>query len=121
MQAEELRQRICTVLEDMKGQELVTLDVRTLTDVTDFMVIVSGTSDRHVKAMADRVLDTLRDHKLRPLGVEGQETGDWVLIDFGDVVVHVMRPDSRSFYELEKLWSKDLEALVRSQRDKASD
>ncbi len=102
----------------MKGQEVSALDVRQLTDVTDYMVIASGTSDRHVKAMARDLLDRLREQRnIRPIGVEGEGQGDWVLIDLGDVVVHIMRPQTREYYDLEKLWNREVEELVRLNRD----
>ena len=108
-------------IEDMKGQDVNVLDVRGMTDVTDTMIIASGTSNRHVKAVADRVLEALRDAGVKPLGVEGEQQGEWILLDFGDVVVHIMHPETRRFYELEKLWNKDLEALLRSRREPAAD
>lgn len=121
MQAEELRDRVIQVIEDMKGQDISALDVRGMTDITDSMIIASGTSNRHVKAVADRVVAVLRDAGVKPLGVEGEQQGEWILLDFGDVVVHVMHPDSRRFYELEKLWNKELEALLRSRREPVAD
>lgn len=121
MQSEQLRDTIVALLEDMKAENIRVLDVREMTDVTDYMVIASGTSDRHVTAMARRVVDELREAGRRPLGVEGQEHGDWVLIDFGDAVVHVMRPDTRKFYDLEGLWSEEVAQLVRRQREQNLD
>jgi ribosome-associated protein len=79
--------------------------VRKISDFTDYMVIATGTSNRHVQSTADKVVDALRAHGVRAVGVEGGKTGDWVLIDFGDVVAHVMREEIRDFYNLEKLWS----------------
>jgi ribosome-associated protein len=104
MQTETLRQEITRALEDAKGQDIKTLDVRGITDFTDYMIIVSGTSSRHVQTLAEKVRDHLRELGVRAVGTEGHSTGDWVLIDFGDVVVHVMRPQVRDFYNLEKLW-----------------
>jgi len=104
MQTETLRQHIVHALEDAKGQDIRILDVRGITDFTDYMIIASGTSSRHVQTLADKVRSQLRDLGVRPVGSEGESTGDWVLIDFGDVVVHVMRPQVRDFYNLEKLW-----------------
>ncbi|HEX9625447.1 MAG TPA: ribosome silencing factor [Acidiferrobacterales bacterium] len=104
MQAKRMQQLISEALADAKGQDVRVLDVRRVTDFTDYMIIVTGTSNRHVVSMADKVLDKLREHDQRPLGVEGEDLGDWVLIDFGDVVVHIMRPQTRDFYNLEKLW-----------------
>jgi ribosome-associated protein len=104
MQTETMRQEILRALEDAKGQDIKVLDVRGVTDFTDYMIIASGTSSRHVQTLADKVRTHLRERGVRPVGSEGEKTGDWVLIDFGDVVVHVMRPQVRDFYNLEKLW-----------------
>jgi ribosome-associated protein len=101
-----LRKLLKDALEDAKANDIVTLDVRKVSDFTDYMIIVTGTSNRHVTSVADKVLRQLRDHDRRPVGVEGMESGDWVLIDFGEVVVHVMRAPTRDFYQIEKLWSE---------------
>jgi len=92
-------------LEEVKGKDIVTLDVRHLTDVTDHIVVASGTSNRQVKALADNVVEEAKKAGFRPLGVEGMDTAEWVLVDYGDLVVHVMLPTTRQFYDLEKLWS----------------
>lgn len=105
MPAKATQTLIYETILDAKGQDIRVLDVRKVTDFTDYMIIASGTSNRHVVSMGDRILDTLRAHHRRPIGMEGQEPGDWVLIDVGDVVVHLMRPQTRDFYNLEKLWS----------------
>jgi ribosome-associated protein len=105
MHATEMQKQIYETLKDAKGQDIRVLDVGKITDFTDFMIIVTGTSSRHVVSMAERVADRMRELGRRPLGTEGQDTGDWVLVDFGDVVVHVMRQQTRDFYNLEKLWS----------------
>ncbi len=90
---------------DLKGRDPKRLDVSSLTDVMDELVIASGTSSRHVRSIADNVLEQARKAGVRPIGIEGQETGEWVLVDFGGVVVHVMGEDQRRFYALEKLWT----------------
>ena len=105
MQAEELKQLVLDALDELKGRQLVALDVRELTGVMDYLVIASGTSNRHVKSLAGNVRDGAKKQGVRPLGVEGEDSGEWVLVDFGDVVVHVMLPATRDFYDLERLWS----------------
>ena len=119
MQVKKLRNLVVEILEDMKARDVTVLDVSQLTDVTDFMVIASGTSVRHVKSVAIRVRDEVREKtRVRPIGVEGEDQGDWVLIDLGDIVVHIMRPETREFYDLERLWNRDVEELVRLNREK---
>jgi ribosome-associated protein len=105
MQSAELKELILNALDDLKGNQLVSLDVRELTDVTDYLVIASGNSNRHVKSLADNVIDVVKLNGQRPLGVEGQTGAEWVLVDFGDVVVHIMLPATRDFYDLERLWT----------------
>ncbi|MEX2964469.1 ribosome silencing factor [Microbulbifer sp. TYP-18] len=92
-------------LKDLKGKEIVTLDVSELSDVMDTLVICTGTSNRQVKSLANNVVDEGKKAGVRPMGIEGMEHGDWVLVDYGDLIVHVMLADVRSFYDLEKLWS----------------
>lgn len=110
MPAQATQRLIHDTILDAKGQDVRVLDVRKVTDFTDYMIIASGTSNRHVISMGDRIIDALRAHNRRPIGIEGQDPGDWVLIDFGDVVVHLMRPQTRDFYNLEKLWSDAADA-----------
>lgn len=105
MNAEEIKTVVLNALDDLKAKEVVTLDVRGLTGVTDFMVIATGTSNRHVKSLATNVSVELKKHGLKPLGIEGGQVADWMLVDAGDVVVHVMSPEARDFYDLERLWS----------------
>ncbi|MDX1609640.1 MAG: ribosome silencing factor [Halofilum sp. (in: g-proteobacteria)] len=107
MKTEALADLVITALDDLKGVDITTIDVREKTTVTDTLVIASGTSERHVRSLADRVLDNVRAAGMKPLGVEGEQGGDWLLIDLGDVVVHVMLPEKRDFYNLEKLWTLD--------------
>ncbi|WP_237066416.1 ribosome silencing factor [Microbulbifer guangxiensis] len=92
-------------LEDLKGKDIVCMDVSELSDVMDTLIICTGTSNRQVKSLANNVVDEVKQAGVRPIGVEGMEQGEWVLVDYGDVVVHVMQADVRSFYDLEKLWS----------------
>lgn len=106
MTPEEIKNAALDALDDLKAREVVELDVRELTGMTDYMIIASGTSNRHVKSLADNVAVSLKAMGEQPLGVEGQEGGEWVLVDFGPVVVHVQLPETRAFYDLEKLWRK---------------
>lgn len=107
MSPKNLRDHVVRALEDLKGRDIVALDVTRATSVTDFMVIASGTSNRHVRALVDNVLESSKASGVTPLyGVEGRATADWVLLDLGDVVVHVMQKEAREFYDLERLWSE---------------
>jgi ribosome-associated protein len=99
-----LQDVVLDALADMKAVDVKALDVRGLTDITDTMVVASGTSDRHVKSIADRVVQRCKEAGFRPFGMEGERDGDWVLVDLHDVVLHVMLPRIREFYALEKLW-----------------
>jgi ribosome-associated protein len=100
-----LLELVVKALEDLKGVDIRVLDVSDLTTITDRMVIVSGTSTRHVKALADNVILKAKQAGFPPLGVEGEQAAEWVLVDLGYVVTHVMMPPVREFYALEKLWS----------------
>lgn len=100
-----LQKAVERALEDLKAKDVCTLDVRGKTGVTDFMVIASGTSSRHVKSIADEVIRQAKDIGQPPLGVEGEREAEWVLVDLGDIVVHVMLPRVREFYGLERLWT----------------
>ncbi|MDZ7770285.1 MAG: ribosome silencing factor [Woeseia sp.] len=105
MDSEKFSNVIVNALEDLKARDIVRLDVRKLTTVTDYMIVASGTSNRHVKAIADAVVEASREAGVRPIGIEGEEGSEWVLVDLGDTLVHVMQPRIREFYNLEKLWS----------------
>jgi len=104
---ERLRDLAVAALEDVKGQNLVVLDVRGRTSITDFMVLATGNSRRQVKALAESVVEAAREAGYRPLGVEGAEVAEWILVDLGDVLVHVMQPQVREFYRLENVWAMD--------------
>ncbi|MFT5420989.1 MAG: ribosome-associated protein [Candidatus Endobugula sp.] len=92
-------------LENLKAQDIVTIDVTALSDVMDNLIVATGTSNRHVKSLAANVVDELKKQGLQPIGIEGMDSSDWVLVDYGTAVVHVMLPQTRQFYDLEKLWS----------------
>lgn len=102
---ERLLEIVTAALEDLKAVGIRVIDVRGQTSITDRMVVASGTSTRHVKALAENVAVQAKHHGFAVLGVEGEQAAEWVLIDLGDIVVHVMLPETRNFYALEKLWS----------------
>jgi ribosome-associated protein len=112
--AASLKAVVINALDDMKALEIKVLDVRGLTDVADTMVIASGTSDRHVRSVAQKLVEKTKAAGFRPHGVEGQQDGDWVLIDLNEMIVHVMLPRVREFYGLEKLW--DMTTTKRAAR-----
>lgn len=105
MTSKKLADLIVDALDDVKGQDIVKLDVRDMTTVTDYMIIASGTSNRHVQALVENVAEKAKAAGHRPIGIEGEEGGEWVLLDLEDALVHVMLPKVRDFYNLEKLWS----------------
>lgn len=107
-----LQSIVTGALADMKALDVKVLDVRGLTDIADTMIIASGTSDRHVRSVAQRVVEKTKEAGFRPHGVEGQQDSDWVLIDLSDLIVHVMLPRVRDFYGLEKLW--DMTSVKRA-------
>ena len=115
MKASELRDHVVAALEDLKGVNIVTLDVAALTPMTDHMVLVTGTSNRHVKALVDAANESSKALGIQPLGIEGRESYDWVLVDLADVIVHVMNQEARNFYELERLWS-DLDEVADTEQ-----
>ncbi|QWF70753.1 ribosome silencing factor [Methylomonas paludis] len=105
MQSNELVKLVETELDQRKGLHISTLDVHNKTNITDYMVIVSATSARHAKSLADYVSEKVKENGVMPLGLEGQNGSDWVLLDLGDVIVHIMTGKAREYYQLEKLWS----------------
>lgn len=104
LSTEELRDFVVTQLENQKALDIQVIDVRGKTSITDIMVIASGTSNRHVKAIADTLVFQTKQHGEQPLGTEGTTDGEWALVDLNAVVVHVMQPKVREFYQIERLW-----------------
>ena len=102
---EALLKQVHAALEEMKAKDAVEIDVRGKTSIADYLVVVSGTSTRHVKSVADEVVKFAKKCGVMPLGVEGEREAEWVLVDLGDVIVHVMLPRVREFYALERLWT----------------
>lgn len=117
MTSDDLQGLVMDALDDLKGQNVLALDVSGSSSVTDWMVIASGTSGRHVKSLVDRLIERVKAQGVVPLGVEGQANLDWVLVDLGDVVVHVMQKEARSFYDLERLWRTTPAARSRREGD----
>tara|TARA_R100001143_G_C3346553_1_gene127112 strand:- start:320 stop:661 length:342 start_codon:yes stop_codon:yes gene_type:complete len=111
LNVEELKELAIQILDDMKGKNITCLDVRGLTSVCDFMLVVTGTSNRHVKAMSDELVKKVKQAEEKVYSVEGQNKAEWILIDLGDVVVHVMLAASRELYDLESLWSMTEERI----------
>ncbi|MCL7930051.1 ribosome silencing factor [Halomonas llamarensis] len=105
MHIDTLKKLAIDALEELKGRDITQLDVAKLTDVTDLMIIVSGTSTRHVSALAQHLVEKAKAEGLQPRGVEGGNNADWVLVDLGDIIVHIMLPEARALYDLERLWA----------------
>lgn len=106
LQGKRLQEFIIDKIDDLKGQDIVCLDVQGKSSITDCMIICTGTSSRHVMAIADHLLQALRQAGCPLLGVEGQQVADWIVVDAGEVIVHIMQEESRQLYELEKLWGE---------------
>ena len=119
MNSEQIRDRVIDILEDVKGQDIRTIHIADISDFADYMIVVSGSSDVHVKALARNASDELRTAGIKPLNEDGAELGEWVLVDFGDVVLHVMRPEVRAYYDLEKLWDEDVRNMIKRHREEA--
>jgi ribosome-associated protein len=103
--ARETLRRVLASLDDMKAEDTVTIDLTGKSSIADAMVVTSGRSNRHVGSIAERVIESLKDAGVQSVRVEGMRNSDWVLIDAGDVIVHVFRPEVRAFYDLEKMWA----------------
>jgi ribosome-associated protein len=106
MDTEQIKETVVHALEDIKGKDIRIIDVRGKTSITDVIVVASGTSTRQVRSLAENVVVKVKEQGLQPIGVEGDDSG-WVLVDLGDVVVHVMTPEVRDYYNIEKLWGDD--------------
>jgi len=104
MQIDKLKKIVIDALDDLKAKDIVEIDVTAQSDVTDMMIIASGSSSRQVKSLAENVRQKAKDSGFESLGMEGEDTGEWVLVDLGDIVVHVMQEPVRKFYQLESLW-----------------
>jgi len=107
LQADKLVEFVEQQLEDIKARDIVVIDVREKASFTDYMVVCSGNSSRHVKSIADNLNKEAKAHNLKPLGIEGTDVGEWALLDLDDVIVHVMTDDIRDLYQLEKLWTEE--------------
>ena len=114
MNSEALKDLVVEALEDIKGHEIVTMDVRSQTDIADYMVVASGGTGRQLKALINSVLVKAKAEGANVVSVEGQDSGEWVLLDLTDVIVHVMLPSVREFYDLERLWSMGPNKEVKS-------
>lgn len=106
MNIKELLDIVLTSLNDGKAIDVDLYDVKKLTSMSDYILIASGRSRRQVSALADKLIQTVKENKFETLGVEGKNEGEWVLVDLGDIIVHIMHPSSREYYQLEKLWGK---------------
>ena len=105
---QKLKNKIINSLEDIKAVNPVAIDVTKISSLTDFMVIASGTSNRHIAAIREHILESLKETNISGIKIEGQGGDDWVLVDAGDVVIHLMSADAREFYDLESLWDPEL-------------
>jgi len=121
MNPEQVKEQVIEAVEDMKAVDVRVLEIGDISDFADFMIVVSGTSDTHVKAIARSASDSLRKSGVKPLNEDGADLGEWVLVDFGDVVLHVMRAEVREYYDLERLWDEDVRNLVQQHRNENSD
>lgn len=110
--SKELTSLVVEALKDIKGQNIMVLDTSEKTDVFDTIVVVTGTSNRQVRALAENALIEAKKAGFKPIGIEGKESSEWVLVDFGDVVVHAMLPQTREFYDLEKLWGHPVDTTA---------
>ncbi len=106
LSATDIRDIVVTALKDMKATDISVINVKKLTTITDFMIVCSGTSSRHVKSVAEHVIHVVKSEGIKPIGCEGEKDGEWILVDLGEVIIHIMLPRVREFYHLEKLWHR---------------
>lgn len=114
MNSQELARLALEALEDMKGQDIIEIDIQGKSTIADAMIVATGTSQRHVKSLAEHVRQSAKEAGMPPLGVEGEDSGDWVLVDLNDVIVHVMTSETREYYAIEKLWSVGPDTDIRA-------
>lgn len=110
-----LSETIQSAIEDLKGVDITSIDVREMTSIADQMIIATGTSNQHVKALSRNLIEQAKEQGYRPLSSEGEDAADWILVDFGDILVHLMLSDTREFYDLERLWSLTPESRRQDQ------
>ena len=113
----DLTQIVREAIEDLKGIDVYEIDIREMSSIADYMMIATGTSNTHVKALSRSVVDKAKENSIRPLSTEGNEAADWVLVDFGDLIVHLMLPETREFYDLERLWSMSPQSYEETRRE----
>jgi ribosome-associated protein len=109
MQTEEIKKLVINALEDLKAKDITVIDVKGRSSVTDYMILATGTSKKHAQAVCDNASTEAKAQGLKPLGAEGRDSSDWMLLDLGDVIVHVMTEQARHFYDLERLWGEPSE------------
>ncbi len=115
MTPEQIKDAVVAALEDVKGFDIAVLDVQKMTSLCSYMVVCSGNSNRQTRALADNVFNTLKEKGCEPRSIEGEKEGEWVLVDLGDVIVHVMLPTTRAYYNLEQLWGETPAKTARQQ------
>lgn len=120
MQVEQLKAFVVDSLENSKAKNIEVLDVRQLTNITDYMIVCTGTSNRHTRAIANNLSVATKAQGVAPLSIEGDETGEWILVDLIDIVVHVMLQETRDFYSLEKLWTASVEKMPKKRSSKVT-
>jgi ribosome-associated protein len=121
MTPQQIKDKVLSAVENLKAVDVKVLEIGDISDFADYMIVVSGTSDTHVKSIARSASDDLRKAGVKPLNEDGADLGEWVLVDFGDVVLHVMRAEVREYYDLERLWDEDVRNLVEQHRDQMVD